>query len=183
MRRPAVSSGLPGSAAEDSRGESVWWLFAIAAVLVGWRPVMRLLPPQARYLSARKRRAMRQALAAFAREYPDARPDRAGSWVYLADGDKCFVFVQHSAPHLHPPCHAGYVAWHDGRRVDHLGGWQFHWGTQPPAAVHWYESRRAAAGGWPEGPVAPYYLAPEASPASEMAAETRVAPDPRRPQG
>lgn len=95
---------------------------------------------------------MRLALAAFAREHPDSIPVWEDSWVYRADAEKSFVFVQHLSC-ANPPSYAGYVIWHNREAPDHLGGWQFHWGIMSRHAVEWYESKRAADGSWPVGPV------------------------------
>ncbi len=119
-------------------------LFGAAILLIGSKVLLRWIPPHCRYLSARKRRAMSLAVQAFENEHPESRMDCAGSWVYLADADKCFVFVQHVSC-LHPPSYSGYVVWHHHDQVDCLGGCQFHWGILPRHAVEKYEASRAAS--------------------------------------
>lgn len=123
----------------------LWWFAGLGAVLVVHMVLIRVVPPPLWYASGRKRRAMRFALTAFAREHPRSEPVWLGSWVYRTDAEKCFVFVQHRSV-LQPPSYAGYVVWHGQEKVDHLGGWQFHWGILPRHAIEWYESRQSAIG-------------------------------------
>lgn len=125
-----------------------WLVLGTASLLFGSRLLLWWIPPHYRYLSSQKRRAMYVAVRAFDEEHPESPLDRAGSWVYRADAEKCFVFVKH-ASRLHPPSHSGYVVWHDGKELEHLGGWQFHWGILPRHAVEQYEACRAAGIPWP----------------------------------
>src|SRR5262249_32182563 len=101
------------------------------------------VPPQFRYVSRRKRRAMRLALHAFAEDNPAAKVDWSGSWVWHVDSEKCFVFIQRADPLL-PATHAGFVIWHALDKIDRLGGYQFHWGMHPKQVIEEYESRPSA---------------------------------------
>jgi hypothetical protein len=130
----------------------LWELGGFVAVLVGAEVLARVIPPHLWYIVPRKRRAMWIAQGTFAREHPDWRADWSGCWVYQAAPDRCFVFVQHRGA-VQPPSYSGYVVWDQREEPDYLGVWQFHWGILPRHAVEWYESRRAAAGGWPAGPI------------------------------
>jgi len=130
----------------------LWWVVGVG-VLVFFGPLLgHVVPPDLRYLVPRKRRAMRLALEAFAREHSDSQPDWRGCWVYQSDNDKSFVFIQHRGM-IQPPTYAGYVIGREQEQPDRLGGWQFHWGALPRHTVDWYESQRAEKGGWPIGPV------------------------------
>lgn len=128
-----------------------WLLVGAAVFLFGTPLLLRWIPPHTRYFSHRKRRAMSLAQRAFEADHPESRMDWAGSWVYRADAEKCFVFVQHNWPGLHPPNYAGYVVWHVQEQIDRLGGWQFHWGILPRHAVEQYESCRGAEVPWLHG--------------------------------
>ena len=116
-------------------------LVGLPAICV-YRLLVRVIPPSVWYVSPTKRRAMRFALESFASEHPKSQAVWRHCWVHKIDSEKCFVFVRMASGHMHPPCHAGYVVWHNRYHVDYLGVCQFHWGIRPYHVVEHYESQR-----------------------------------------
>jgi hypothetical protein len=82
------------------------YLFLLGAVLqtirARWPATQQYLPPFCPYLSARKRRAMRLAVAEFRRRY-SVPINVLDSGVYQIDSATCYVLVSHGVKCRHRP--------------------------------------------------------------------------------
>ena len=100
-----------------------WILLSVGLLIVGVALVRWSLPPRYRYLSSRKRRAMRLALRAF-EQTPSAQANWPGCRVYYTDSEKCIVVIQRrSSVALGLPGYVAYVVRHDSDRVEELADW------------------------------------------------------------
>lgn len=91
----------------------------------------RFIPPDWKYLSSRKRRAMRLALCEFTATHELTKPDKHGCRIYKSDEKQCIVMILEYMPQIRPPVLSFYSVADDSDQAIHLGSGQCHWGNLP----------------------------------------------------
>ncbi len=108
-------------------GSEILIFSLFCAVLFG----IRFLPPDWKYLSPRKRRAVRLALREFSASHEFVQPDRSKCRIYQSDEEHCIVLIPEYTPRLRPPVLCFYSISNGTDQVSQLGSGQCHWGNRP----------------------------------------------------